>query len=145
MDRLTLGEHVWVITLGLGRSKPLKGCALLGGRDPNCELDNRSLGETLIKLDGQSRTIWLNPLSQRPLGVVLQLAVGLDGDYIEEAGIEDNGLGLLVCLRLELKSDSSIKLLILKVDEKVSNSVLGSPLVVVGEGIWITRMPVDAS
>lgn len=145
VDGLTLGEHVWVLPLSLGWREPLKGSALLGGGHLDSELDDRSLGGTLIKLDGQGRTIWLNTLGQRPLRVVLQLAIGLNGDDIEEAGVEDNGLGLLLGLGLELKSDSSIKLLILKVDKEISNSMLRPPLVVVGQGVRITRMPVDAS
>lgn len=145
VDGLTLGEHVWVLALGLGWSKPLESSALFGGRDLDGELDVGSLRDTLLKLDSQGGSVRLHALSQRPLRVVLQLAIGSDGDDVEVAGIEDNLLRLFISLRLKLKSDSSIKLLVVEVDEKIRNSVLRPPLIVVGESVWITREPVDAS
>lgn len=131
VDGLALGEHVRVLFVGgLGGSKPLESSALVSCLKLDRQVNQIALGGTVGDGDVERGTEWV--------GVRLELPLGLDAvdggiDDLDESGVEDDLLALLVGLALQLQSDGALEALVVKVESKVDAGVLGAPSAVVGE------------
>lgn len=86
--------------------------------------------------DQEGTAIWFRSLSNGP--ILSLFSINRNRLDIQEAGIQDNLLGFLLCDGLQLQGNTTLEALLLEVYREVCQGILGFPVVVIGQRIGIT-------